>query len=129
MKDQMSSIRTTCIMVLLCAMILVTITSCEDESDMAINKVASPVLLDIKSGTGEVTAYFFELDKSGILDHTIGIDSIPLANLQVEVFASSASIGVFTTDANGSFLISYSDKRPTEYAGEYKGIAFRFLNR
>ena len=114
-------------MVLLVGMILVTLTSCEDESDMAVNKVASPVLLELKDSPGELTAYFFELDKSGILDHTVGIDSIPLANLQVEVFASTSSLGVFTTDDSGSFLITYAGKKPNEFAGAYKGTAFRFL--
>lgn len=123
----MVSIRTTYIIGLLVGMILVTLTSCEDESDMAINKVASPVLLDLQDSPGELTAYFFELDKSGILDHTVGIDSIPLANLQVEVFASTTSVGVFTTDVSGSFLVPYSGTKPNEFAGEYKGIAFRFL--
>ncbi len=128
MNERMSKIRTTCIMALLAAMIIVTITSCEDESDMAISKIASPVLLDIKNTSpNEVTAYFYELDKSGILDYTIGIDSIPLADLQVEVFAASTSMGVFTTDATGSFLVTFTGAKPNEYAGEYKGTAFRFL--
>lgn len=127
MKNKIVSIRATCIIALLVGMILVTLTSCEDESDMAMNKVASPVLLDLKENPGESTAYFFELDKTGILDHTVGIDSIPLANLQVEVFASTTSLGVFTTDVNGSILVTYAGTKPNEFAGEYKGIAFRFL--
>jgi hypothetical protein len=114
-------------MILLVGMILVTLTSCEDESDMTVNKVASPVLLELKDSPGELTAYFFELDKSGILDHTVGIDSIPLANLQVEVFASTSSLGVFTTDDSGSFLVPYAGTKPNEFAGAYKGIAFRFI--
>lgn len=126
MKDKMISIRANCLIAMLIVMIIVTLTSCEDESDMAVNKVASPVLLQLKENPGEVTAYFFELDKSGILDHTVGIDSIPLANLQVEVFASTTSMGVFTTDASGSFLVSYTGSKPNEFAGEYKGIGFRF---
>lgn len=112
---------------MLVVMIIITLTSCEDESDMAVNKVASPVLLELKDNPGEMTAYFFELDKSGILDHTVGIDSIPLVNLQVEVFALTGSMGVFTTDVNGSFLVPYNEAKPKEFAGEYKGIAFRFL--
>lgn len=100
-------------------------TNCEDESDMAVNKVASPVLLDVKSGAGEVTAIFYELDKTGILDNTVGIDSIPLANLAIEVFAASASIGTFTTGGDGSFKVTYTATKPNEYAGIYKGIPFR----
>ena len=105
---------------------VITITSCEDVSDMAVNKVASPVLLEVRnSGSNEVTAVFYELDKSGILDHTVGIDSIPVANLAIEVFAASASVGTFTTDASGSFIVTYAGVKPNEYAGSHKGIAFR----
>ena len=104
----------------------ISITSCEDVSDMAVNKVAAPVLLDIKNtSTTEVTATFYELDKTGILDYTVGIDSIPVNALEVEVFAASASVGVFTTDAAGSFIVSYTGSKPNEFAGIHKGIAFR----
>ena len=127
MKDKMISIRSNYLIAMLVVMIIITRTCCEDESDMAVNKVASPVLLELKDNPGEMTAYFFELDKSGILDHTVGIDSIPLVNLQVEVFALTGSMGVFTTDVNGSFLVPYTEAKPKEFAGEYKGIAFRFL--
>jgi len=126
MNEKSAKIRTKVILILLAAMIVVSITSCENESDMAVNKVASPILLDVKNtGTNEVTAYFYELDKSGILDHTVGIDSIPVSNLAIDVFASSAAVGTFTTDGAGSFVISYVGTKPNEYAGSHKGIAFR----
>lgn len=126
MNERSAKIRTKVILILLAAMIVVSITGCEDESDMAVNKVASPILLDVKNtGTNEVTAHFYELDKSGILNYTVGIDSIPVANLAIEVFASSAPVGTFTTDGSGSFVISYTGTKPNEYAGSHKGIAFR----
>jgi hypothetical protein len=126
MNERATQIRTKYILILLAAMIVVTVTSCEDESDMAINKTASPVLLDIKNtGTNEVTAYFYELDKTGILDNSVGIDSLPVADLAIEVFAASASVGTFTTDALGSFIVSYAGTKPNEFAGSHKGIAFR----
>lgn len=126
MNDRTSTIRTKYLLILMTAMIIVTLVSCEDESDMAVNKVASPVLLDVKTtGTNEVTAYFYELDKSGILDHTVGIDSIPISNLAIEVFAGTTSVGIFNTDATGSFMVSYTGTKPSEYAGIHKGIAFR----
>ena len=126
MNEASTKIRTKCILILLAAMIVVTVTSCDDVSDMAVNKVASPVLLDVKAtGTNEVTAFFYELDKSGILDHTVGIDSIPVADLAIEVFAASAPVGTFTTDGSGSFIVTYAGTKPNEYAGSHKGIAFR----
>lgn len=122
----LSSIRTKYIFVLLTAMIILTLISCEDVSDMAVNKVASPVVVDVKNtATDEVTAFFYELDKSGILDNTIGIDSIPVANLAIEVFAASSSVGIFTTGSDGSFSVTYTGDKPNEYAGVHKGIAFR----
>ena len=126
MRATSSEIRTSYIYILLIAMIIVTLSGCEDESDMAVNKVSSPVLLEVKqTGSSEVNAYFYELDKSGILDHTVGIDSIPLADLPIEVFAGSSALGVFTTDADGSFIVTYTGTKPNEYAGTHKGIAFR----
>lgn len=126
MNERASKIRTNYILVLMVAMIIVTLSSCEDVNDMAVNKVASPVLLDVKStGTAEVTAYFYELDKSGSLDHTVGIDSIPVSDLSIEVFAGSSSVGVFTTDTDGSFIVTYTGTKPNEYAGIHKGVAFR----
>jgi hypothetical protein len=126
MKDKLSTIRTNYILVLLIAMIIITLTSCEDESDMAVSKVASPVLLLVEdTSPDQVTAFVYELDKSGILDHTVGIDSIPLANLSVEVFAATTSVGVFTTGSDGSFSVTYTGAKPNEYAGIHKGIAFR----
>lgn len=126
MNDKHSTIRTAYILILLSAMIMVTMTSCEDVSDLAVNKVASPVLLNVKNtAADQVTAYVYELDKSGILDHTVGIDSIPVANLDIEVFAANSSMGVFTTDAAGSFIVTYTGTKPTEYAGIHKGTAFR----
>jgi len=126
MNERSTRIRTKYILILLAAMIIVSVTSCEDESDMAVNKVASPVLLDVKTtGANQVTAYFYELDKSGILDYTVGIDSIPVADLAIEVFAASTTVGTFTTDASGSFIVSYTGTKPNEYAGSHKGIAFR----
>jgi len=117
--------RTTHLLIILFVLAL-SISSCEDVSDMAVNKIASPVLLDVKtSGTTEVTAFFYELDKTGILDNTVGIDSIPVAGLAIEVFTASSSIGSFTTDADGSFKITYTGTKPSEYAGIHKGIAFR----
>lgn len=100
-------------------------SSCEGEDDLAIGRVASPVLVVTEDGTGSVTAFFYELDKTGILDHTVGIDTIPVLNLSVEVMAGGTSLGSFETGADGSIVVEYADTKPNEYAGEYKGIAFR----
>lgn len=108
------------------ALITTLAYSCEEVSDMAIVRVAAPVVIDVvDTSPTAVTATFYELDKSGILDHTVGIDSIPVAGLSVEVFAASTSLGHFTTDDTGVLIVSYVGTKPNEYAGTHKGIAFR----
>lgn len=100
--------------------------SCSEESDLAITRVVSPVVIETEDVTADqVRAIFFELDKTGILDHTVGIDSIAVPNLAIEVFASTTSLGTFTTDGSGAIVVDYLGTKPTEYAGSYKGIAFR----
>ncbi|MEM8967760.1 MAG: hypothetical protein AAGE93_15175 [Bacteroidota bacterium] len=104
---------------------LLILTSCEEEPDMAFDRVASPVLLVTDPvGTDDIQATFYELDKSGILDQNIGIDSIPIPNLSIEVFSSNASLGTFTTDASGA--ITVQDLGDLAWVGEYKGVKFRF---
>ena len=99
-------------------------SSCEDVSDLAFDRVASPVLLvTADAADGQTQATFYELDKSGILDQNVGIDSIPVSGLSIEVFSTDASLGTFTTDAAGSIMVPGS---PVAWVGEYKGIAFRF---
>ena len=108
------------------ALLVAGTVRCSEESDMAIERVVAPVVVEVEEAApSEIKATFYELDKSGILDHTVGIDSIPVSNLSIEVFAASTSVGVFTTDADGSLTVSYTDVKPNEYAGVYKGISFR----
>ncbi|WKN42900.1 hypothetical protein [Tunicatimonas pelagia] len=104
---------------------LLILSGCEEESDMAFDRVASPVLLVTDPvGTDEIQATFYELDKTGILDQDIGIDSIPIPNLSIEVFSSNTSIGTFTTNTNGSIIVQ--DAGSLAWSGEYNGVRFRF---
>lgn len=108
------------------ALITIMVFGCEEETDMAIQRVASPVVIEvINTAPAEIIATFYELDKSGILDLNVGIDSIPVSGLSVEVFAANTSIGAFTTDADGAVVVSYTGTKPNEYAGTHNGIAFR----
>ena len=99
--------------------------ACSEESDLAIKRVVAPVVVETENSGTDVTATFFELDKSGILDHTVGIDSIPVPDLAIEVFAAGISQGVFTTSSGGSIVVAYTGAAPNEFAGTYKGISFR----
>ena len=102
------------------------LAACNDDSDLAIKRVASPVVIETEDTSAtEVTAVVTELDKSGILDNSIGIVSTPVPDLSLEVFASGISIGTFTTDVEGKIVVVYADNKPNEFAGTYKGVAFR----
>lgn len=118
--------------------------ACSKVDDLAVPNVESPVLL-LLSGTSflpnapvVVNGSIYELDKSGILDNTIGIDSIPINGLQIGVYVNhTTQVGSIVSDSNGRLVftsswadVGLSNPVPTnqvrlEFAGEYGGIAFR----
>lgn len=112
-------------------------SGCEDVSDLAIDRVVAPVLgVDLGTDTTDAIlkrqVIFYELDKTGILDHTVGIDSIPVSNLAIEVYVDDkTSVGSLTTDANGLVIFErplsdFGGVAPTlQWVGTYKGINFR----
>ena len=110
-------------------------TACE-EDELAFDIIESPVLavfedMDADPGFLKVKATFYELDKSGILDHNVGIDSIPVASLPVSVFVyEDEQVGDLTTDANGEVIF----EKPLdellgagrlEWVGNYAETPFR----
>ncbi len=121
---------------ILCLLLTVSLTSCEEE-ELAFEVVASPVLATFETtvpataGNVSVTATFYELDKSGILDKEIGIDSMPINGLAVDVFINEATlVGNLVTDSDGKavFETAPSDLQGTsrlEWVGEYSGQSFR----
>lgn len=123
----------TNIFLLLCAVNAFLLTAC-DEEDPFVDRTVSPVLLVFDEVTGylagggltavpsvtkSVTASnvsdpvvlsvtVYELDKSGILDNTVGIDSIPLSDFQLTFSkrdGTSTPIEA-TSDASGKISIS-----------------------
>ncbi|MFO7256901.1 MAG: hypothetical protein DIU61_004345 [Bacteroidota bacterium] len=112
----------------LAIVILLIATSCEDVSDLAIEKVPAPVVVEVEEvAPNSLAATFFELDKTGMLDKDIGIIQIPVPGLSVDVFAAGAMIGTFITDSSGKIEVEYLDAKPNEFAGMHKGIAFRIF--
>ncbi|MCE6989295.1 hypothetical protein [Dyadobacter sp. CY323] len=138
----------------LLAPVILGISSCEVEDPFLDNNVA-PVLVDISgaafgapfAGTPSVaydsskqeltlTSRLLELDKTNILDHTKGIDSIPVANIKIaiafdltktvkkdtlkfngqtfifspETFKASGKLGDITSDGNGVVTIKTTYK-------------------
>jgi hypothetical protein len=135
------------------------LAACKKEEDPFVDRVAAPVLVVIDnakagylSGGGLYTepvveskldapvllsAGIYELDKSGMLNHAVGIDSIPVANLAISLTTrTGAKIADITSDASGKVTISKTwaelglaePKKGNivslDWTGEYKGIAF-----
>lgn len=124
--------------------LVVAAFSCVEAVELATPNVASPVLVvlegnEFEASTGvAVEGSFYELDKSGILDRTVGIDSIPVSGLEVTVFINQTEeVSTLTTDAQGKILFqnpwtSLGISAPSsgtqirlEFAGTYNDIAFR----
>ncbi len=109
------------------------------EDELQFDVVESPVLAifeDVDTGSQNeiaVRATFYELDKSGILDKNIGIDSTRISGLPIEIFTSqSQSLGTFTTDGQGEILFQapFSDISGVsrlEWVGTYNDIDFRIF--
>lgn len=110
------------------------VMSCEKE-DLAFEVLESPVLAafeDVAGTPGMLTikATFYELDKSGILNKDIGIDSTLIEGLDISVYVNESSlIGDYKTDSNGEILFekeltSLGGSR-LEWVGIYKETPFR----
>jgi len=82
-------------------------------------------------------ARLLELDKTNILDHTKGIDSIPVPNVAIKVtMRTGASLGEVTSDATGLIKLQKTwaelgiaapkagSITKISWSGTYKGIAF-----
>ena len=151
----------------LLAIMALAVTSCKVEDPFLDNNVA-PVLVDVvgaafgaplsakpsvtyplTSPSLTLAVRLLELDKTNILDHTKGIDSIPVPNVKIaltfrtevkpNVFVTG-TIGEFTSDANGLVTVPTTwDKFSIQKAsggnaavlisnlawtGTYKGITF-----
>jgi hypothetical protein len=144
-------------------------SSCEEE-DPFVDRTVSPVLMvfdgisgylanggltmtptrtytvtaDNYQTPGDWAVAFYELDKSGILDNSVGIDSIPVTNLAVKFTKLDGTlIADLMTDANGIITATldwttlvpdvativaseaaYSIDIPVSWTGEYKGLSF-----
>jgi len=118
--------------------------SCVDADELTTPNVASPVLVLLTGSSFEsdskviVNSKFLELDKTNILDKSIGIDSIPVANLDIRVFYNTTTeVAALTTDDAGSAILDVtwqelglSTAAPgtqvrLEFTGTYKNIPFR----
>jgi hypothetical protein len=121
-----------------------SLLSCVDADELATPNAAAPVLIIIEGaefdGTSAVAVVgtFLELDKTGILDHNVGIDSIPLSGLEIKVFINhTEEVGALVTDTAGKIMFQkpWSDlgldspgsgnQVRLEFAGIHNDVAFR----
>ncbi|MEM6632679.1 MAG: hypothetical protein AAF694_23615 [Bacteroidota bacterium] len=113
-----------------------TFTGCLEE-ELAFDVVESPVLAvfeDMDSGDINriaVKATFYELDKSGILDQNVGIDSTRLSSLPIEVYINESQLlESFTTDTNGEIIFetelsTIGAASKLEWVGTFNQVDFR----
>ena len=143
------------------------LAGCEKTEDPFVDRVVAPVLVLVdgaSDGGGQtavpvvtqkitapvvMTVKILELDKSGILDYKVGIDSIPVASLTVKLMKREVkgtatimtAIADLKTDATGKATLTKTWAElgiatPTvgssvslTWSGEYKGQAFSRLSR
>jgi hypothetical protein len=154
------------------AVLTINLVACKVEDPLLNNNVA-PLLVDIVGATFgapfsakpsvaypldipkvTLSARLLELDKTNILDHTKGIDSIPVAGVKILLtyrtlvkpsVYETGTIGEFTSDANGlitiptswdKFMITKGDaSNPAallsdlSWSGTHKGISFTRLSQ
>ena len=118
-----------------CVLLLIAggLAGCRKEEDPFVDRVQSPVLVwienadrkDYLAGGGlyaeptvsvpanqletpvQLTAVIYELDKSGLLNHQVGIDSIPVANLAITLqLRNGTRIADLVTDENGRVALT-----------------------
>ena len=118
--------------------------ACVEVDGLVTPNVASPVLVMLQgtafapTSTVTVGSTILELDKTNILDHTKGIDSLPVSNLVVKVMINNTEeVGSITTDNMGKALFeatwqqlglttaSVGRQVRLEFTGVHKNTAFR----
>lgn len=115
--------------------IVVLLQSCLSD-DLAFDVIESPVLALFTNPSSTdsmmtISATFYELDKTGILDNAIGIDSIPIGGMSVQVFTDvDVLLGELTTGSDGGAVFSkpwseLSSVSRLEWVGTYDGVPFR----
>ncbi|GEO06232.1 hypothetical protein AAE02nite_38960 [Adhaeribacter aerolatus] len=116
--------------------------SCEKEDAMVVDRVVSPVLVTVAGSSFtaaepvNLSATIYELNKSGLLNHEVGIDSIPLSNLAIKVKLNATTLADLTTDQAGKIILfktwselglaapKAGNTVNIEFSGSHKGQAF-----
>lgn len=147
--------------VILSLLALTALAGCMKKDDPFVDRVAAPVLVVIDNASGDaggltaepvvnqkvsgpvtMAVRIYELDKSGLLDNKVGIDSIPVTSLTIKLTKrDGTALGDLKTDGTGkaSLTKSWSElgvaaprsgsSVQLTWSGEYKGQAFSRLSR
>ncbi|RRB04181.1 hypothetical protein [Larkinella rosea] len=136
------------------------LAGCEKKEDPFVDRVVAPVLVLVdgaSDGGGQtaepvvtskitapviMTVKILELDKSGILNNKVGIDSIPVASLALKLTRrDGTAIADLKTDNTGKATLTKTwaelgitapavgSSVSLTWTGEYKGQAFARLSR
>jgi len=136
------------------------LTGCKHVDDPFVDRVAAPVLVLVEGApdggglTAEpvvsqkigtpvtVSVRIFDLDKSGLLNHAVGIDSIPVTALTVKLAKrDGTALADLTTDGSGRVSLTKTwaelgiatpvrgSSVALTWSGSYKGQAFSRLSR
>ncbi|MEN0051436.1 MAG: hypothetical protein AAF806_30505 [Bacteroidota bacterium] len=120
-------------------LLLLGLSSCI-ENELPFDVIESPVLavfedMEADSAMIKIKATFYELDKSGILDKDVGIDSTAISGLPIGVFIQESTlIQELTTDADGVAIFEVTldelgGNNRLEYVGNYKETPFRIYKK
>jgi hypothetical protein len=138
-----------------------SLVGCTKVDDPFVDRVVAPVLVIIDNATGDgggltgepvvsqkvsgpvtLAVRIYELDKAGILNNKVGIDSLPVASLALKLSTRAGTpLGELKTDATGKASIAKTwaelgiaapaagSSVQLTWTGEYKGQAFSRLSR
>lgn len=132
LKDKVMISRNLCLLVI----VGIFLVSCSKD-DLAFDIIESPVLAqfealgDADPGVLKVKATFLDLDKTGILDQNIGIDSLPVAGLEIKVYVfESDLVGELMTSSDGTVIFeedisNLQGASRLEWVGTYEDTPFR----
>lgn len=138
-----------------------SLVACSKKDDPFVDRMVAPVLIVIDNATGDgggltsepvvsqkvtgpvtMAVRIYELNKAGILDNKVGIDSIPVTSLAIRLTKrDGTALGAIQTDGAGKATLTKTwielgiaapkagSSIQLTWSGEYKGQAFSRLSR
>ena len=146
---------------ILTLLVIGSLVSCSKKDDPFVNRVVAPVLVVIDNASGDgggltaepvvsqkitgavtIAVRIYELNKDGILNNKVGIDSIPVTSLSINLTKrDGTALGTLQTDGTGKATLTKTwaalgiavpvagSSVQLTWSGEYKGQAFSRLSQ